>query len=122
NGRTALNLSWPHQLIENGRAMEDAWDIVLHPKGAHGERVARAAGAQWVILKTSPDPDAAWEFIKFMISQEAQKAYLERGRGGVQIPAMIEYWVESFDLSASGITNPRTLLNRQAIVDGYGYA
>ena len=122
NGQLAFNLTWPHTLIENGRNMTDAWDIVLHPKGANGDRVARAAGAQWVIMKNSPDPEAAWQFMKFMISQEAQAAYLERGRGGVQIPAMIDYWVESLDLTASGITNPRTLLNRRAIVDGYAYA
>lgn len=122
NGNLALNFAWPHQLIENGKAMDDTWDIVLHPKGANGERVARAAGAQWVILKSSPDPDAAWEFMKFMISQEAQAAYLARGRGGVQIPAMIDYWVAGLDLEASGITNPNTLQNRQAIVDGYAYA
>lgn len=122
HGNVAMRFAWPHQLIENGPNMVDAWDIAYHPTGPNGHRVARAAGAQWVILKSSPDPDSAWEFMKFLISQEAQAAFLQTGRGGVQIPAMLDYWVRDFDPIANGLVNPRTLQNPQKIVEAYDYA
>lgn len=121
-GKVGLRLAWPHTLIEVARTVADAWDIALHPVGATGERVSRAAGAQWVILKTSKNPEAAWRLLKFLISEEAQYAFLLRGRGGVHLSAMRRYWVTEFNPAKSGITNPRTLRNRQVMVDAYAYA
>ncbi len=121
-GKVGMRLAWPHTLMENAPYMNDSWDVVMHPYGANGERASRAAGAQWAILKSSQNPDRAWELLKFFISTEAQHAYLVRGRGGIEQNAMIQHWVTDFDPANNGITDPDTLLNRNVMVEAYAYA
>lgn len=121
NGQLGMRLSWPHSLIAAAPTMTHAWDIALHPIGAVGERVCRGAGAQWIIFTNSANRENAWELMKFLVSHEAQLGFLVRGRGGVHIPAMAEYW-RRFDFAKSGISNPRTLQNRSNIFEAYAYA
>ncbi len=121
-GSLSMWLGWPHQHVEVARWMTDSWDVAMHPYGPNGERVARAAGAQWAILSTSDNPEQAWELIKFLASAEAQYEFLVRGRGGVHREAMIRYWLDEFDPTTSGITDSSTLLNRMVMVNAYEYA
>lgn len=121
-GKVAMRLGWPHTLMQLAPHMNDSWDVAMHPYGANGQRVSRAAGAQWAILKSSQNPDQAWELMKFLISTEAQHAFLLRGRGGIEQNAMIQHWVTAFDPANNGIDDPDTLLNRDVMVEAYAYA
>ncbi|MGX7671407.1 ABC transporter substrate-binding protein [Plantactinospora sp. DSM 117369] len=51
-----------------------AFDIQLYPKGDTYKTVFGGAG--YPILKSSKNPDLAWEFQKFTVSDESEKAYV----------------------------------------------
>jgi multiple sugar transport system substrate-binding protein len=47
---------------------QNDWDIAPLPKGK--QRAARASIDSWTIAKVSPDPDVAWEFMKYLQTTE----------------------------------------------------
>jgi ABC-type glycerol-3-phosphate transport system substrate-binding protein len=57
----------------------------LPPKTEGGPLGANIDGLLWVIPKGSPNPDAAWEVIKYMSSEEAQKRMVANN----QIPTRV---------------------------------
>jgi ABC-type glycerol-3-phosphate transport system substrate-binding protein len=121
-GDVAMRLTWPHYLVDQGKELTYEWDVRLHPLGAHGQRVTRAGGTQWVIFKDADNVEGAWRLLQFLISEEAQYAYAVRGRGGVQIPAITRFWIRDIDTVRQTFANPRALQNPQAIVDSYADA
>jgi multiple sugar transport system substrate-binding protein len=52
------------------------WDVAPHPAGKAGKACA-GGGTGHVISANSPNPDAAWEFLKFVISQPAVERWTE---------------------------------------------
>jgi multiple sugar transport system substrate-binding protein len=58
--------------------------LALIPPPTFGERAATVSSAQlWAISSTCPNPDAAWEFIEFLISPEE---ILRMSDGNLQMP------------------------------------
>jgi multiple sugar transport system substrate-binding protein len=47
---------------------QNDWDIAPLPKGR--QRAARASIDSWTVSKVTPDPDAAWEFMKYLQGTE----------------------------------------------------
>ncbi|WOQ70649.1 sugar ABC transporter substrate-binding protein [Microbacterium limosum] len=63
---------WPNGSF--GAAGFTAGDIQLYPTGATYKTVA--GGGAYAILSSSEDPDLAWEFQKFTLSDEIQELYV----------------------------------------------
>jgi multiple sugar transport system substrate-binding protein len=54
-------------------------DVALLPVGPDGERFTSVNSAGFVIAKDSKAPDAAWKFIQYALSEDAQKKLTELG-------------------------------------------
>ncbi len=53
-----------------------AWDVAPHPAGKAGKSCA-GGGTGHMIAASAPHPDAAWQFLKFMISTPAVEKWTE---------------------------------------------
>jgi multiple sugar transport system substrate-binding protein len=71
---------WPmgHWAVPGYAGVDFAWDVALMPKGSGGQATS-VNSAGFVIAKDAKNPDAAWEFIKFALSEEGQKLLTEMG-------------------------------------------
>lgn len=70
------------------------WDIVMFPKGPGGRRAFGTGGSAYCILKTTKNPEAAWEVVKALAGNEGQ---IMMAKKGLAQPANIKiaegpYW------------------------------
>ena len=69
---------WRVAPLLNNAAVDFNWDVALFPAGTAGS-VIDVDGSGWGISSTSNDPEAAWRFIEFVSSAEAQAMWTEAG-------------------------------------------
>jgi multiple sugar transport system substrate-binding protein len=79
------------------------WDIAPLPKGK--QRAARASIDSWTIAKVTPDPDSAWEFMKYL--QNTEWIDILATLGGAQ-PARISLQDRFVDLMKKSIPSLAT--------------
>ncbi|QJD87722.1 ABC transporter substrate-binding protein [Cohnella herbarum] len=81
-GKAAMYfLQYGNQVSINGNFPDTNWDVVKIPKGAEGKRYVPTVTNAWLISsKASQDSkDAAWEFLKYYLSDEAQAIVAKSG-------------------------------------------
>lgn len=72
-----------HALVPAFSQIEDfEWDVVGLPQ--QERRANLAAGAGYVVAATTDHPEAAWTFLKFLVSPKGQAVFAE---AGVAVPA-----------------------------------
>ena len=81
SGVSAMGVSG-HWSIPEYSAAPFKWDIAPMPKGPAG-RATSVNSAGFVIAKVSKNPDAAWEFVKYVFSEAGQT---ELAKIGLAIP------------------------------------
>ena len=69
---------WRVAPLLSNAAVDFTWDVALFPHGSDGS-VIGVDGSGWGISSTSNDPEAAWRFIEFVSSAEAQALWTEAG-------------------------------------------
>lgn len=71
---------WPHGhwSMPGYKDVEFQWDVAPMPAGPAGQATS-VNSAGFVIAKDSKNPDAAWEFVKFALSQTGQTRLTELG-------------------------------------------
>lgn len=71
---------WPHGhwSMPAYKDVEFQWDVAPMPAGPAGQATS-VNSAGFVIAKDSKNPDAAWEFVKFALSQTGQTRLTELG-------------------------------------------
>ena len=77
---------FPRMLYMSEQIEDFDWNIAPMPAGRAG-RINRSVAGTHAILSTSKNPDAAWEFLKFLASDRAQEIIFE---AGVVMPSRIE--------------------------------
>jgi multiple sugar transport system substrate-binding protein len=91
-GEYAMYISGPWYLGEFRRRLpadiQDDWATAPLP-GPDGPGVSMAGGASLVIFKASENADAAWRFIEYLSSTEAQVRFYELSGN---LPARLEAW------------------------------
>ena len=55
------------------------WDVVMFPKGGHGQRAFATGGTGYCILKSSQHPQEAWEVLKALAGPTAQERLAKTG-------------------------------------------
>jgi multiple sugar transport system substrate-binding protein len=82
-GKIAMNLNWTFQLAaaqdpKQSLVTKDDVTIMHTPAGSPGGPAPGCNGGQPVMITTgSKNPDAAWEYIKFITSQPVQNNYVK---------------------------------------------
>jgi multiple sugar transport system substrate-binding protein len=93
-GKIAMNLNWTFQLAaaldpKQSNVTKDGVTILHTPSGSPGGRAPGCNGGQPVMITTGcKNPDAAWEFIKFITSQKTQNGYVKDS---------LPIWAASYD-------------------------
>jgi multiple sugar transport system substrate-binding protein len=121
NGKLGMILTWPHYATAWGLHLADRWDVEELPTAPVGSKLARGATAGWAIPASAPNPDLAWEVLKFLASDEAQLSLLTSGRGGASSRAISKYWSQARS-GGLGLKEPDSMRNIQALVNSYNYA
>ncbi len=89
---------------------EVVFDVVRMPKGAGAGRPHRGWGEGVCVVKT-PKADAAWEFAKYLISEEGNKTYCEvTGRIPSNLQLAESWWVPQTK-TLYGIENGKAFLD-----------
>src|SRR5690606_26000486 len=65
------------------------WDIGWVPRPPNGERVVGVTTLNLAMPSFAKEPEAAWEFIKFMASADGQREVIRLGRLGPAAPELL---------------------------------
>ncbi|WNQ09898.1 sugar ABC transporter substrate-binding protein [Paenibacillus aurantius] len=106
-------MQYSNQALINKEFASLDYDTVMMPKGADGKRVVPIVTNSWVIFsKAKQDAkDAAWEFLKYYLSEEAQTVL---AKSGASIPVQ-KNAITKLDANA----NPK---NKKAFSEGIAQA
>ncbi len=88
------------------------WDVVPMPSGPAG-RVTSVNSAGFVLAKESKNPDAAWKFVKFVLSQAGQTRLAELGFACPVLKSVAE---------SPAFLQQSTPINHQVFLDALAYA
>ncbi|WJH34692.1 extracellular solute-binding protein [Paenibacillus sp. CC-CFT747] len=106
-------MQYSNQALINKEFASLDYDTVMMPKGADGKRIVPIVTNSWVIFsKAKQDSkDAAWEFLKYYLSEEAQTVL---AKSGASIPVQ-KNAITKLDTNA----NPK---NKKAFSEGIAQA
>ncbi|WP_010272598.1 ABC transporter substrate-binding protein [Paenibacillus senegalensis] len=82
SGKAAMYfLQYSQQVNMNESFPDTNWDVVKIPKAANGERYVPMVANSWLVSsRASQDvKDAAWEFLKYYLGDEAQSIIVQSG-------------------------------------------
>ncbi|MFD0712762.1 ABC transporter substrate-binding protein [Paenibacillus sp. GCM10027626] len=82
NGKAAMYIiQYSNQVTMNRNFPDADWDVVKIPKSVDGNRYVPMVTNSWLIYsKAKPEvKEAAWEFLKYYLSEEAQALLAESG-------------------------------------------
>lgn len=84
NGKAAMYfVQYNVQVLLNKNFPDLDWDVVKIPKGSDGKRIVPMVTNSWLVYsKAKPEAkEAAWEFLKFYLGEEAQTILANSGSG-----------------------------------------
>jgi multiple sugar transport system substrate-binding protein len=102
-----------HWVVPEYAQLEFKWDVAPMPAGPVG-RATSVNSAGFVVSKDSKNADAAWEFVKFAISQQGQQRLTELG---FAIPVL-----KSIAESPTFLEQKTAGINEQVFLDALEYA
>ncbi len=103
-----------HWAVPGYATVEFKWDVAPLPTAPGGGRVTSVNSAGFVAAKDSKNPDAAWEFIKYCLSEKGQTRLTELG---LAIPVL-----KSVAMSPTFLNQKMVNINQQIFLDALGYA
>ncbi len=103
-----------HWAVPGYATTDFKWDVAPLPTSPTGGRVTSTNSAGFVVAKASKNPDAAWEFIKYSLSEPGQTRLTELG---LAIPVL-----KSVATSPTFLDQKMVSINQQVFLDALGYA
>lgn len=110
-GKAAMYLMQYSQQVGMNASFPDAdWDVVKVPKAVDGNRYVPMVTNSWLISSRASDDskEAAWQFLKFYLGDEAQKIVAESG-------ASIPVKKSAYEVFGTSTTKP---LNKNGFIEG----
>lgn len=91
SGKAAMLVGGFWNAVENPEGFKALnTKMVMAPTGNDGNRLYATGGTAYTVLKTSKNPDLAWEFIQFFLGQVGhEEAYKSAKLGAIYPPAHI---------------------------------
>jgi len=86
SGRVAMMINNPSSVSQYRTIEAFKWDIATLPIGGATRRGAGGGGTGWAASAGTKNPEMAWEFLKFVASEEAE---LDEVRIGATTPARV---------------------------------
>lgn len=103
-----------HWAVPGYATVNFKWDVAPMPIGPTGGRATSVNSAGFVVAKDTKNPDAAWEFIKYCLSQTGQTRLTELG---LAIPVL-----ESVANSPVFLEQSMVNINQQVFLDSLAFA
>jgi multiple sugar transport system substrate-binding protein len=103
-----------HWAVPGYATVEFKWDVAPMPISPTGGRATSVNSAGFVVAKDSKNPDAAWEFIKYCLSQTGQTRLTELG---LAIPVL-----QSVADSPVFLQQSMVNINQQVFLDSLSFA
>lgn len=113
NGTVAMMTNMNHVPQRESTGLHMDWDLYYLPLSPDGVRRTRAASSAWCIPTRAKQPEEAWKFLRFLISQRTQTAFAEAGVGTVRLDVLVKMW-RAVNPVALGFT-PDSLHNSQVV-------
>jgi len=105
-------LSWSHN-------MPEVFDIAMMPIGPSQQRAVDIATWGFTIPVNAPNIEAAWEFLKWLMTREMQEKLLQYGRAGIRSD-VLSYYYQRLDPMNSGYNiMPGSYQNRDVIYKSF---
>jgi len=112
-GKVAMT-SIGHWAVPGYATVDFKWDVAPMPTSPTGGRATSVNSAGFVVAKESKYPDAAWEFVKYCLSETGQKRLTELG---LAIPVL-----ESVANSPVFLNQSMVDINQQVFLDSLAFA
>jgi multiple sugar transport system substrate-binding protein len=112
-GKVAMT-SIGHWAVPGYATVDFKWDVAPMPTSPTGGRATSVNSAGFVVAKESKYPDAAWEFVKYCLSETGQKRLTELG---LAIPVL-----ESVANSPVFLKQSMVDINQQVFLDSLAFA
>jgi multiple sugar transport system substrate-binding protein len=112
-GKVAMT-SIGHWAVPGYATVEFKWDVAPMPTSPTGGRATSVNSAGFVVAKESKYADAAWEFVKYCLSETGQKRLTELG---LAIPVL-----ESVANSPVFLKQSMVDINQQVFLDSLAFA
>jgi len=115
--RGNVGMTWSNQLeaLTWSHNMPEAWDIAMLPIGPSGKRAVDIASWGFTIPANAPNPEAAWEFLKWLMTPEMQEELLQYGRAGIRSDVLSYYYQQLDPLKPGYNITPGSYNNRDVI-------
>ncbi len=94
------------------------WDVEVMPIAPAGP-ITYGSGAGFSMAAGAKNPEAAWEFLKYWMTPEAQKIAMEIGWIPGGPAALAEYFGEYDPANQGFVYTDNSFLNKKAIVESY---
>jgi len=110
-------MTWCNQLeaLTWSNNMPEVWDIAMMPIGPSGQRAVDIASWGFAIPSNAPNAEAAWEFLRWLMTREMQEKLLQYGRAGIRSD-VLSYFYQRLDPLKSGYNiTPGSYNNRDVI-------
>ena len=130
-GRAAMEINGPWFGIGVRQSLvADSWDVAHFPIGPEGRITALAAWDGFAIPRTSKNPDVAWDFIRFMLSEAALIDYAAMGGNPVAniqvnlIPDLLgmtgrEVFIRALEAGQYVFSSPQEIQSMQQTYAGF---
>ena len=122
---------WEVAVYDSQFPTEQDWSAAQLPTmdGVKGVNAINSAGRSFVISSQCEHPKEAWEFIKFMTSDDYMIGYHENGYGIIVVPSVAEkakpssqHAAECFSMTDTDSIVPLTPENAGMVIEGQTYA
>ncbi len=90
NGIVGMEPGGYWNIGDNLKQLDKEWDAAPLPKGPAGSVAAWGAGALFCVPENAEYPDQAWEYIKYLLTDERERFYMEQGYNPSSKPEIAE--------------------------------
>jgi multiple sugar transport system substrate-binding protein len=123
NGQVAMLTigSWRLGLTYTGVDGRFDWDFSPYPRGPRGTRVAYGGGDNWFVYGGTKHPEATWEVLKWLVSDEMEIHMMESAGSEPSRPSLYPRWYEIIRSTYPGLAQANLEVFQEPLTEGYSY-
>jgi multiple sugar transport system substrate-binding protein len=91
---TMASGSWIISILDGSIEDRFGWDFAPYPRGPNGTRASFSASDNWTVYSGTPNPDATWEVLKWLVSDEMETHMMESAGSEPSRDSLYPQWYE----------------------------